>query len=68
MDYTTFAIILWIIATVIIAIVGRKTFFRIFGMPGNKVVKVEWRAYLFCSAVVGAVVSVAITCLIRSFA
>ena len=66
MDYAKFAIILWIIATLIIAIAGRKAFFKIFGMPKNKVVKVEWRAYLLCAAGLGAVFSIGITFLIKS--
>jgi hypothetical protein len=61
MDYATFAIICWIIATIIAAIVGKKAFFKIFGMPNNKVLKVELRAYLFCSAIIGAAISIGIT-------
>lgn len=64
MDYATFSIICWIISTIIVAIVGKKAFFKIFGMPNNKVLKVELRAYLFCSAIIGAAVSVGITYLI----
>jgi hypothetical protein len=61
MDYATFAIICWIITTIIVAIVGKKAFFKIFGMPHNKVLKVELRGYLFCSAIVGAAISIGIT-------
>ena len=61
MEYATFAIICWIIATILVAIVGKKAFFRIFGMPKNKVLKVELRAYLICSALIGAVISIGIT-------
>jgi hypothetical protein len=67
MDYSKFAIIFWIIATIIIAIAGKKAFSKIFGLPQNKYVKIEWRAYLFCSMILGAVISVGITCLIKSF-
>jgi hypothetical protein len=66
MDYAKFAIILWIIVTVIIAIVGRKAFFKIFGMPKNRFVKVEWRAYLLCAAILGAVLSIGVTFFIKS--
>lgn len=66
MDYAKFAIILWIVATVIIAIVSRKAFFKIFGMSKKRIVKVEWRAYLLCAAGLGAVVSIGITFLIKS--
>jgi hypothetical protein len=64
MDYAIFAIICWIILTIIVAIVGKKAFFKIFGMPKNKVLKVELRAYLFCSAIIGAAISVGITYLV----
>ena len=67
MDYAKFAIILWIVATTIIAIAGRKAFFKIFGLPKNKVLKVEWRAYLLCAAGLGAAVSIGITFLVESF-
>lgn len=66
MDYAKFAIILWIIATVIIAIGGRKAFFKIFGMPEKKFVKIEWRAYLFCATALGAVFSMGITFLVKA--
>jgi hypothetical protein len=67
MDYPKFAILTWIIATVVIAIFCRKAFFKIFGMPKNKYLKVEWRAFLFTAALLGAVVSIGITFLVRSF-
>lgn len=66
MDYAKFAIILWIIATIIIAIVGRKAFFKIFGLPKNKFLKVDVRAYLFCTALLGGAISLVITFFIKS--
>jgi hypothetical protein len=66
MDYAKFAIILWILATIIIAIVGRKAFFKIFGLPKNKFLKVELRAYLFCSVLLGAGISLVITFFLES--
>jgi hypothetical protein len=66
MDYAKFAIILWIIATFIIAIVGKKAFFKIFGLPQNKVLKVDLRAYLFCAGILGATISLGITFIIKS--
>jgi len=67
MDYARFAIIVWIIATIFIAIVGRKPFSKIFGMPQNKVLKIELRAYLSCSMMLGGAVSMVITSVIRAF-
>lgn len=66
MDYAKFAIILWIIATIIIAIVGKKAFFKIFGLPQNKILKVDLRGYLFCSGILGAAISLGITFIIKS--
>lgn len=66
MDYAKFAIILWIIATIIIAIVGKKAFFKIFGLPQNKILKVELRGYLFCAGILGAAISLGITFIIKS--
>jgi len=66
MDYAKFAIILWIIATIIIAIVGKKAFFKIFGLPKNKILKVDLRAYLFCTGILGAAISLGITFIIKS--
>lgn len=66
MDYAKFAIIFWVIATIIIAIVGKKSFFKIFGLPHNKILKVDWRAYLFCAAILGAAISIGITFIIKS--
>jgi hypothetical protein len=67
MDYAKFAIIFWIIATVIIAIIGKKSFFKIFGRPENKILRIDWRAYLFCAMILGAAVSIGITVLVKSF-
>ena len=66
MDYANFAVIFWIIVTIIIAIAGRKSFFKIFGMPQNKFLKIDWRAYLFCATILGAAISIGITFLIKS--
>jgi hypothetical protein len=67
MNYATFAIVLWIIATIIIAIIGKKAFFKIFGLPKNKALKIELRAYLFCAMILGAAISMGVTFLVRSF-
>jgi hypothetical protein len=66
MDYAKFAIILWIIATIIIAVIGKKSFSKIFGLPQNKALKIDLRAYLFCAAILGAAISVGVTFLVRS--
>jgi len=67
MDYAKFAIIFWIVATIIIAIAGKKSFLKIFGLPQNKFLKIDWRAYLFCAMILGAAISIGITSLIKSF-
>lgn len=67
MDYVKFAIIFWIIAIIAVAIIGKKAFLKIFGLPQNKFVKIEWRAYLFCAMILGAAISIGITALIKSF-
>jgi membrane protease YdiL (CAAX protease family) len=67
MNYAKFAIIFWFIATIIIAIVGRKSFLKTFGLPQNKIVKIDWRAYLFCAMILGATISIGITFIIKSF-
>ncbi len=67
MNYGIFAIILWIIATVIIAIIGKNAFLKTFGIPKNKILKIDWRAYLVCSMMLGAAISVGITFLVKSF-
>lgn len=67
MDYAKFAIVFWIIATIIIAIVGKKAFFKVFEITPNKFVRVDWRAYLLCAAGIGAAISIGMTFLIKSF-
>ena len=66
MDYAIFAIIFWIIATIIIAIIGRKSFSKIFGLPQNKNLKIDLRGYLFCAAILGAAISIGITFLLKA--
>jgi hypothetical protein len=66
MNYATFAIVLWIIATVIIAIIGKRSFSKIFGLPKNKVLKIELRGYLFCAMILGAAISMGVTFFIRA--
>jgi hypothetical protein len=68
MNYAIFAIVLWIIATVTIAIVGKKSILEQFGTPQKKLRWVSWRAYLFIAMMLGAAVSIGITYLIKSFA
>jgi len=67
MDYAKFAIIFWIIATIIIAIIGKKSFLKLFGLPQNKILRIDLRAYLFCATILGAAISIGITFLIKSF-
>jgi uncharacterized membrane protein YeaQ/YmgE (transglycosylase-associated protein family) len=67
MDYAKFAIILWIAVTIILAFLGRKSIFRQFGMRQTKPVAPVWLMYLFCTAIIGAVVSIGVTFLIKSF-
>jgi hypothetical protein len=67
MDYPKFAIITFIIATTVIAIIGKKSVFRQFGYPQNKVVSAIWRAHLAISMVLGAAISIGITILVKSF-
>lgn len=66
MDYAKFAIILWIIASVTIAIVGKKSVFRQFGIPQNKIVTLIWFGYLLCVAILGGAISIGITFLMKS--
>jgi len=66
MDYAIFAIIFWILATIIIAIVGKKPFTKIFGLPKNKVLKVDLRGYLLCATILGAAISIGITFLVKA--
>jgi len=57
MDYAKFAIIAWIVATIILAIVCKRAFFRQFGIPQHKVFRMDWRAYLVCMMMLGAVIA-----------
>jgi hypothetical protein len=66
MDYAKFAIITFIIATTIIAIIGKKSVFRQLGYPQNKVVSAIWRAHLAISMFLGAAISIGLTFLIQS--
>ena len=68
MNYAIFAILSWVVATILIAIVGKKSLLKVFGMPKNKFLKADWRGYLVTAMFLGAVVSIGITCLIKSFA
>jgi len=65
MDYPIFAI-LWVIATLLIVLVGRKSIFKIFGMPPSKSVSAIWRMYLFCCMIIGAAISIGITFIIKA--
>lgn len=67
MDYAKFAIIFWIIATVIIAIVSKRSIFKQFEIPQNKLQWAGWKVVLFCSIALGAVVSIGIIFIIKSF-
>jgi hypothetical protein len=67
MDYAKFAIVFWIIATILIAILGKKSLLEVFGMPKNRFLKADWRGYLVTAMVLGAAISIGITCLIKSF-
>ena len=67
MDYAKFAIITWIIATIVIAIIAKKSIFRQFGFPQNKVVSAIWRVHLFISMILGAAISIGLTSLIKLF-
>ena len=67
MDYAKFAILCWIIVTIVIAIAGKTSLLKVFGLPKNKFLKADWRGYLFTAAVLGAAISIGLTCLIKSF-
>ena len=67
MDYAKLAIIIWIISSLVIGILSRKTFFKIFEISQNKYVKVEWRGYLFCVMILGAAAAVGITLIVKAF-
>jgi TRAP-type mannitol/chloroaromatic compound transport system permease small subunit len=68
MNYAIFAIVSWVIATILIAIVGKKSLLKVFGMPKNKFLKADWRGYLVTAMFLGAAISIGITYLIKSFA
>jgi hypothetical protein len=68
MNYAIFAIVSWVVATVTIAIVGKRSILKQFGKPQKKLRWVSWRAYLFIAMMLGAAVSIGITCLVKSFA
>jgi hypothetical protein len=68
MNYVIFAIVSWVIATILIAIVGRKSLLKVFGMPKNKFLKADWRGYLVTAMLLGAAISIGITCLMKAFA
>jgi hypothetical protein len=66
MDYAKFAIIFWIIATIIIAIVGKRSIFKQFGIRQNQLRWAGWKMVLFCAMAIGAVISIGITFIIKS--
>ena len=66
MDYAKFSIIVWIAATVILAIVSKKPFFKQFGIPQNKIFRMDWRAFLVCMMLLGAAISVGLTFLVKA--
>jgi hypothetical protein len=68
MNYAIFAIVSWVIVTILIAIVGKKSLLKVFGMPKNRFLKADWRGYLVTAMIFGAAISIGITCLIKSFA
>jgi hypothetical protein len=68
MNYAIFAIVSWVVATILIAVVGRKSLLKVFGMPKNRFLKADWRGYLVTAMLLGAAVSVGITCLVKTFA
>jgi hypothetical protein len=69
MDYAKIAIIIWIIASIIIAILGKGTAFTQFGKAERKITSpIWWRAYFFCCAILGGVIAIGLTYLIRSLA
>jgi hypothetical protein len=67
MDYAKFAIILWIIATVTIAIVGKKSIFKQFRIAPNQLRWAGWKLVLICAMTIGAAISIGMTLLIKSF-
>ena len=68
MNYATIAIVIWIVLTILIAILAKRSVFKQFGIPQNSVGSPLWRAYLLTCAAVGMPVSIGITYIIRSVA
>lgn len=69
MDYSKLAIIIWIVASTIITILGRKSAFTQFGKAEHKITSpLWWRAYFFCCAGIGGVIAIGLTYLIRGLA
>jgi len=66
MDYAKFSIIVWIVATIILAIVCKRSFFKQFGIPQHKILRMDWRAYLVCMMMLGGVIAVGLTFFIKS--
>ena len=66
MDYAKFAIIFWVIVTVIIAIVSKRSIFKQFEIPPNKLRWAGWKLVLFCAMALGAAISIGITFLMKS--
>jgi hypothetical protein len=66
MDYAKFAIIVWILFTIVIAIIAKKPIFKQFGIPQDKWRRMDWRAYLFMAMILGAFISAGITFLLKS--
>ncbi|HEY4111248.1 hypothetical protein [Puia sp.] len=68
MDYAKFAILLTIVLTIIIAVEAKKSVFKLFGIPQNKPLRMEWRAYLICCMLLGAFIAMGITFVVKSIA
>ncbi|HEV2483179.1 MAG TPA: hypothetical protein VGS79_26115 [Puia sp.] len=69
MDYPKIAIIIWIITSIIIAILGKRSAFTQLGKAANKITSpIWWRAYFLCCAGIGGVIAIGLTYLIRSLA
>jgi hypothetical protein len=68
MNYAIFAIVSWVVATILIAILSRKSLLKVFGMPKNKFLKADWRGYLVTAMLLGAAISMGLTYLVKSFA
>jgi hypothetical protein len=66
MDYAILAIMLWIIFTVVLVIVSRRSMFKQFGKSQKTILWGGWRIYLFCMMILGAALSFGITFLVKS--